>query len=613
MDGTLKICWNSYVDFVGNNSFGALPGGAQAIWCSSAGSFSIFTVIVCSLCKRSTDYRKLLNTNGIIMRFVMLSIFCLSVSGFLSGQGCMPSPEPALFLEDFGSGSNPGPALTQGTTTYTYGSINTGGYVVSNTTNLNPNFWHNALDHTQGDTDGYMLIFNASEGPGTFYQKTFMELCPNTNYIFSCHIANVAVPTACIGDSEKPNVEFSVIDPRFSIVQFSATTDEIFYSSRLTWKEYTIPFRTDSDQTSVLIQLTNKARRSCGNDLAIDDISLRLCNVQLSQSFDLCELPGGSLTIGPNTYTEPGAYLDAFPVPNSCNDTLITTILTGTTRRFPTLRYTFCEGDTLEVTGRRFTADTSFVDTLPGPEPNCLRFQSYEIIAQSFQSFQQNITLCRGDSLRVGNSWYTRAGTYLDTLPTPSGCDSVVITTINKGDIEVELSPSTVEIEEGQSIQLMSSVNFSNSYVLSWQPRDAFSCVDCPDPLLRPPSSGIYRLMVTDLPSGCTDSAAVQVTVLTCEQVFVPNAFSPNGDGINDHLSVFTDNCFSSLLSWHIFDRWGTLVYEIREQSLDTKFLGWDGRINGQLVDQGVYVYQLILERRDGSQKKVQGDFMLLR
>jgi gliding motility-associated-like protein len=547
------------------------------------------------------------------MRFFFFGLLCLCVQHFILAQECMPSPEPPIFVENFGSGSNPGPALASGTTTYSYGSTQSGSYVVSNTTNLDPYFWHDGLDHTEGDTDGYMLIFNASEGPGIFYQQAFTDLCPNTNYIFAAYIANVVVPTGCIGVAIQPNIRFTVIDPSDGTTQASTSTGGIFYDSFLTWRDYNIRFRTGPEQTSALVQLSNNAPAGCGNDLAIDDISLHLCNVQREQSFDLCDLPGGSLVAGDNTYTEAGVYLDALPVPNSCNDTLITTTLTGTTRLLPTLRYSFCEGDSLEVDDRIFTESVSFVDTLPGTLPNCPQYQPYEIIAQSQLSFTQAITLCSGDSLQVGNNWYSNAGTYLDSLATVTGCDSVVITTINTGEIEVDLNPTTVEVELGQSVQLISSVSLSSSFTLSWLPQEGLSCVDCPNPILQPTYSGLYQLFATDISSGCVDSTAVQVTVKTCDKIYVPNAFSPDFDEVNDRLGLFTQDCFTRLVSWRIFDRWGGLVYEITDQVLSGNFIGWDGQVNGQPADQGTYGYQIVLERNNGSRKEMRGGVVLLR
>lgn len=547
------------------------------------------------------------------MRFLLFGLLYLYALSLLNAQECVPSPGPAIFGESFGSGPNPGMALPSGTTSHAYGSINEGHYLISNTTDLNPGFWHAGLDHTEGDTDGYMLLLNAAEGPGTFYQKTFTDLCPNTNYIISCFIANIVVPVACIGIAEKPDIQFTVINPDNETIQASNATGEIFYSSFLDWLEYTLQFRTAPDQTSILFQLTNNAPSGCGNDLAIDDISLRFCNIQQEQSFDLCDLPDGSLTVGTSTYTEPGIYLDALPIANSCNDTLITTTLTGTTRLLPTLSYAFCQGDTLELAGRRFTTSTSFVDTLVGPMPDCPRFQPYEIVAQSLLSLTQDITLCQGDRLLVGNNSYDSAGTYVDTLSTAAGCDSVVTTNITTGAIDVGITPATIEVELGQTVQLMSTVTLSNDFNLSWQPTGAFSCTDCPAPLLQPTASGTYQLLATDILSGCTDSAAVEVRVLTCDKVFVPNAFSPNFDGVNDQLSVFAEGCFTRLISWRIFDRWGGQVYETADQPLSGGFIAWGGQTKGQPAAQGIYGYHLILERDNGTRMSIRGEVMLLR
>ena len=153
----------------------------------------------------------------------------------------------------------------------------------------------------------------------------------------------------------------------------------------------------------------------------------------------------------------------------------------------------------------------------------------------------------------------------------------------------------------------------ADSYTLSWQPAEAFSCTDCLDPILQPTASGEYTLTATDLISGCVTTTSIKVTIPSCEKVFVPTAFSPNRDGVNDRLTVFTDPCFARLISWRIFDRWGGLVYETDDQALLTSFEGWDGQHQGQPVAAGIYGYYLVLERDDGTQQVVRGDVMVLR
>ena len=549
------------------------------------------------------------------MRFANLLLLLYSCAcGLLHAQDCAPDPRPALFSEDFGRGSNPGSALPEGTTSYTYGDVNTGHYVVSNTSNLITNFWHDGRDHTEDDTDGYMLIFNAAGGPNLFYQKTFADLCPNTDYIFSCYIANVVVPTGCIGYAFKPDIRFSVYDLADENVALATnTTGEIFYSSFLDWREYTLQFRTGPEQTGALIELTNNAQSGCGSDFALDDISLRTCNPARAQSFDLCDLPEGFITVGGNTHTEPGVYVDAVPAPNSCNDTIVTTTLTGTTRYLPPLEYTFCAGDSLVLDNQVFTTSTSFVDTLAGPTPDCSRFQPYEIVAQSQLATTQSFTLCNGEGIQVGTAWYTATGTYADTLSSAAGCDSIVLTTITAGAIEVMIDPSSVDIEKGESVALLASVLGTDSYTLEWLPPEGLSCTDCPDPLLQVEASTVYELRAIDSASGCTDDATLDVKVRSCQNVFVPNVFSPNNDDINDRLSVFAEPCFTTVVSWRIFDRWGGLVYETENQLFSESFEGWDGWVNGEAAEQGAYGYQLVVERENGMREALRGEVLLLR
>ena len=198
-----------------------------------------------------------------------LFILCFCTS--LSAQDCEGQVGLEIFFEDFGSGIGPGPELPPGTTTYNYGSIGGGNYVVTNTTGLNGSLWHNAPDHTPGDSNGYCLLFDASSSPGLFYARLFEDLCPNTNYTFSCYVANVVSPSACGGNSIEPNLKFSLLDPNTMAELGSVTTGGIPTTNEINWNQYSISFTTNPGQVEILIEIRNNANGGCGNDLAIDD------------------------------------------------------------------------------------------------------------------------------------------------------------------------------------------------------------------------------------------------------------------------------------------------------------------------------------------------------
>jgi gliding motility-associated-like protein len=106
---------------------------------------------------------------------------------------------------------------------------------------------------------------------------------------------------------------------------------------------------------------------------------------------------------------------------------------------------------------------------------------------------------------------------------------------------------------------------------------------------------------------GCTDSACVTVTVdLSCGELFVPNAFSPNNDNQNDELKVL-GRCISEIY-FAVYDRWGEKVFETTSQNV-----GWDGTYRGKVMNSAVFVYYLDATLVTGEQIIKKGNISLVR
>ena len=86
----------------------------------------------------------------------------------------------------------------------------------------------------------------------------------------------------------------------------------------------------------------------------------------------------------------------------------------------------------------------------------------------------------------------------------------------------------------------------------------------------------------------------------------IPNAFTPNGDELNDTFKVLIFGNFR-LSEFKIFNRWGQVVFEGTGEN------GWDGRHQGKAAPADVYAYQAVLELLDGSSKTVRGEVTLIR
>ncbi|MEO9004357.1 MAG: PKD domain-containing protein [Ginsengibacter sp.] len=123
-----------------------------------------------------------------------------------------------------------------------------------------------------------------------------------------------------------------------------------------------------------------------------------------------------------------------------------------------------------------------------------------------------------------------------------------------------------------------------------WTPATDLDCADCPLPVAHIKKDISYAVEITNA-YGCKASDTISIKVF-CKnsQVFIPNAFSPDGDGINDILMVRATGIVS-VKSFRIFNRWGETVFEKYNFQPNEPSYGWDGRIRGKIGPPEVYVY----------------------
>ncbi|MEZ5042923.1 MAG: gliding motility-associated C-terminal domain-containing protein [Saprospiraceae bacterium] len=206
---------------------------------------------------------------------------------------------------------------------------------------------------------------------------------------------------------------------------------------------------------------------------------------------------------------------------------------------------------------------------------------------------------------------HIEAGSYPILVTDANGC--FVSGSVDVPQAAFQLFPSftTARITEGDSIGLGISANFTITKI-NWEPQRWLSCPDCPTPNARPEGSTIYTATVF-AENGCALQASFLIEVGPFDGMFIPNGFSPNGDGLNDLYVVHADQRVQLINMLMIFDRWGNLLFEASDFPANDPAFSWDGTYRGKEASTGVYTYYTRITLQNGQTRVYQGDLTLLR
>ncbi|MFI5152401.1 MAG: PKD domain-containing protein, partial [Chitinophagales bacterium] len=147
---------------------------------------------------------------------------------------------------------------------------------------------------------------------------------------------------------------------------------------------------------------------------------------------------------------------------------------------------------------------------------------------------------------------------------------------------------------------------------LNWLPVNGLSCTTCYSPVATPNSTTTYVATVVNN-GGCATADSIRITVI-CNNAnfFVPNTFSPNGDGVNDVFYV-RGTGLNIVPSLTIFNRWGQIVFQKRDFAPNDPSAGWDGTFNGQKAPVDVYIYTLEIICDNSEIIPIHGNVALIR
>lgn len=219
----------------------------------------------------------------------------------------------------------------------------------------------------------------------------------------------------------------------------------------------------------------------------------------------------------------------------------------------------------------------------------------------TWQGYPQN-----GSSITVTPDATT---TYIAHTTNELNCVGSASVVVSVEDFILSLSASTLEAEINSPVVFNTSSEQSFS-ITSWTPANLFADQHAIQQSITFPTKETVNIIVSgESANNCKDTASVTINVLAAPEVFIPNAFTPNGDGLNDYFKpqFIRDH---TLRDFSIFNRWGQKVYGISYiQQLGN---GWDGTYKGKPCDKGTYYYIISLQDPLGKETVLKGDLTLV-
>ena len=197
--------------------------------------------------------------------------------------------------------------------------------------------------------------------------------------------------------------------------------------------------------------------------------------------------------------------------------------------------------------------------------------------------------------------WPNAPTTYTVTVGSVNGCEQDINVTVNLYPNPYVNAGEDQYLQWGSETQLTGLVSPTDSFY--WTTTDTLSCYTCLDPMTGPTETSEYILHTTDL-NGCVNTDTV--TVYLDGALYIPNAFSPNGDGKNDFFVVMGEEIVKFQI--RIFDRWGLLLFES-----DNMNYFWDGTYHGETVQIDTYVWKVEYEDSWGQLGKLVGHVNVIR
>lgn len=207
---------------------------------------------------------------------------------------------------------------------------------------------------------------------------------------------------------------------------------------------------------------------------------------------------------------------------------------------------------------------------------------------------------CLGFAAQRFNGWIDEVRIYRGALETKD-----VVSLYQAPD---RILTADTALLKGSTLPVRVSKSCATSY--RWSPTSGVSDATVAEPRLSPGVTTTYHLTMNDAACSTRDSLKIIVVdpnTINCDDVMLPNAFTPNGDGLNDDYGISNPYVFEQLVEYSVYSSWGEKMFTTTDA-----YGRWNGSFRGNPVNPGVYAYRLEY-RCSGGHKVKTGSFSLLR
>jgi gliding motility-associated-like protein len=298
--------------------------------------------------------------------------------------------------------------------------------------------------------------------------------------------------------------------------------------------------------------------------------------------------------------TTSGIYESTITNANGC-DSLITIDLTVIPQSNTTISESFCEGSTYEwydvstdVAGTYETALTSHT--------GCDSIVTLELEMELIPRATTYKTICEGEEFRFRDLTVNESGIYETTVSNVNSCDSILTLelTVNQPADGISLGED-ITIDLGETIDLIPDFIGEGVTDIVWIDENGDVVSEDYELLdIQPIKDTYYEVYAIDA-NGCDTYDIIFIEVEINIEIYIPNVFSPKMNNEESKFTVGYNYAVEGINSVQIFDRWGSLVFNL-ESGDSFGYEGWDGTYNGKELENGVYSYIFKFDIIDGSQ-----------